>query len=76
VVLGQPSKNPHFRRFFGDDSVTPINPDAEVSAIVSQLEQIWQQRTELSARAAVLRQKLGMQLDWSDRVKRILGFIR
>jgi hypothetical protein len=76
VMLGQPPKNPHFRQFFGDDSVTPINPDAEVSAIVSQLEQIWQQRTELSARAAVLRQKLGMQLDWSDRVKRMLGFIR
>jgi hypothetical protein len=76
VVLGQPPKNPHFRQFFGDDSVTQINPEAEVSAIVNQLEQIWRQRAELSARSAALRQKLGPQLDWSDRVKRMLKFIQ
>lgn len=76
VMLGQPPQNPHFRQSFGDDSVTQINPDAEVSTIVNQMEQIWQQRAELSARAMRLRQKLGPRLDWSDRVKRMLEFIQ
>ena len=76
VVLGQPPLNPHFRAFFGDDSVVQINPEAGVSAIVNRLEQIWQQRKELSAQAIHLREQLGIRLDWSERVKRMLDFIQ
>ena len=75
VMLGQPPKNPHFRKFFGEDSVTQINPEADVAVILGQLEIIWQQRDELSARANLLRQKLGMQLDWSDRVRQMRALI-
>jgi hypothetical protein len=75
VMLGQPPKNPHFRKLFGDEAVTQINPDADVNAILKQLEQIWQQRIELSAQASALREKLGGGIDWSARVKRMLDFI-
>jgi len=51
VALGQPPGNPHFRAFFGDNSVTVLTPEAGVNALLHQLEIIWQERFELSARA-------------------------
>lgn len=76
AVLGQTPVNPHFRELFGDDFVTPIAPDTGIEATLNQLESIWRQRAELSARALALRQKLGTHLDWSARVKQMMEFIQ
>ena len=75
VMLGQAPANPHFQSFFGENAVTPMNPEADIDTILRQLEEIWRQRATLSARAAALRQTLGDRLDWADRVRRMLGFI-
>jgi len=76
VVIGQPPKNPHFCELFGEDFVVPIDPIGNISAIVDQLDLIWKRRRELHARAAALRAQLGSSLDWSDRVRQMLGFIQ
>jgi hypothetical protein len=76
VMLGQPPRNSHFRRIFGDDSVALVNSDAGIDTVLNQLEHIWQRRVELFKRATMLRQVLGVRLDWSDRVERMLEFIQ
>ena len=75
VVLGQPPTNPHFREVFGDNCVTPIDPNASVEEIIAQLDQVWQNRNELSERAMAIRRRMGVELDWSTRVRQMLNFL-
>jgi hypothetical protein len=75
VILGQPPRNPRFRQIFGDSAVTQVNPETDSEQMIRQLDQIWRRREELGARAAELRLRLGNQLDWSERVEQMRGFI-
>ena len=75
VVIGQAPANPRFKQLFGEDFVTPIAPTQSVDQIVGRLEQVWEKRAELSARALARRERMGWQLDWSERVRAMLKLV-
>ncbi len=75
AIIGQPPRNPRFARLFGEDFVTPLDPEESVERIGARLEEIWDRRMELSTRALAPRERLGVKLDWSERVRAIRGWL-
>lgn len=75
AIIGQPPKTAGFEKMFGPEAVNRLNPDADVATIIKQLELLWHRRADLSERALKLRQRLGLQLDWSQRVEEMLRLL-
>jgi Glycosyl transferases group 1 len=72
VILGQPPKDPEFRKIFGDDFVIPIDHTDSQEQLKIIWEELWENRYRYFQTACKNREKLEKSWSWESRVKEIL----